>query len=298
MEYIIIGLLLVLIVEVTYGLVGKRLPVFGTRTATPVFVDTSVLIDGRIVAIASSGFIGRPLLIPRSVVGELQYLADNADHDKRARARYGLDVINELQQLSQADVSLYQDGSVAKEGVDERLLKLAKKHSGAVCTIDYNLNKVAVVEGVEVLNINELAKQLRMAHLPGERLMLALTQKGQDTHQAVGHLDDGTMVVVEQAARSIGNTVEIELIRSLQTAAGKMLFAKLVQPKRSTSTAKTPTSRAPAPKKRTVVATEKPAKPAAPKPSRTERLAQKKSQTTSRRKTNEDSLIELLNQQD
>jgi hypothetical protein len=159
----------------------------------------------------------------------LQFLADNADHDKRARARYGLDVVRDLQAMPEVTVEILQDGSKAEEGVDERLLSLAKKHNAAVCTIDYNLNKVAVVEGIAVLNVNELAQSLRMAYLPGEKMLLELVQKGQDSHQAVGYLTDGTMVVVEHSNKLIGQTVEIEFIRSLQTAAGKMMFAKRVE---------------------------------------------------------------------
>lgn len=223
-ELIIVAVLLVLLAEVTY-LVAK-LPRQSNSKKRLIFVDTSVLIDGRIMAVAESGFIGDTLAIPRSVIGELQFLADNADPDKRARARHGLDIARELQQLSSVEVVLFQDGSKAEEGVDERLLNLAKKHGGAICTIDYNLNKVAAVEGIAVCNVNELAKNLRMAYLPGEKLNLELVQKGQDSHQAVGYLPDGTMVVVEQASAQIGQTVEVEFIRSLQTAAGKMMFAK------------------------------------------------------------------------
>jgi uncharacterized protein YacL len=227
-QLIIVAVLLVLLAEVTY-LVAK-LPRTNTSKKRLIFIDTSVLIDGRILPVAASGFIGDTLAIPRSVIGELQFLADNADAEKRSRARHGLDVARELQELDGIDVQLFQDGSKAEEGVDERLLNLAKKHGGAICTIDYNLNKVAVVEGITVCNVNELAKNLRMAYLPGEKMMLELVQKGQDSHQAVGHLQDGTMVVVEHASGQIGQTVEIEFIRSLQTAAGKMMFAKRVEP--------------------------------------------------------------------
>lgn len=190
-------------------------------------IDTSVLIDGRIVTIAKSGFMNDTLVIPRSVVGELQFLADNGDSDKRARARMGLDVITELQATPGITVELLQDGSKASEGVDDRLISLAKANGASICTIDYNLNKVAVVEGIRVLNINELAQGLRLAHLPGEKINVDLVQKGQDSHQGVGYLSDGTMVVVENASSHIGNSVEVEIIRSLQTAAGKMMFAKL-----------------------------------------------------------------------
>jgi len=224
---VIIAVLLVLLGEVTY-LVAK-LPRQTNSKKRMIFVDTSVLIDGRIIAVAKSGFIGDTLTVPRSVIGELQFLADNADHEKRGRARYGLDVVKDLQEMAEVDVLILQDGSKAEEGVDERLLKLAKKHGGAICTIDYNLNKVATVEGIMVLNVNELAQSLRMAYLPGEKIMLELVQKGQDSHQAVGYLPDGTMVVVEHANKNIGQKVEVEFIRSLQTAAGKMMFAKRVE---------------------------------------------------------------------
>lgn len=226
-QLLIVGVLLVLLAEVTYLVVKLPRQVNGKKKY--IFVDTSVLIDGRIIPIAASGFIGDTLAIPRSVIGELQFLADNADPEKRSRARHGLDVAKELQSLETVKAELFQDGSKAEEGVDERLLNLAKKHGGSICTIDYNLNKVAAVEGIQVCNVNELAKNLRMAYLPGEKMMLELAQKGQDNHQAVGYLKDGTMVVVEQAASFIGKTVEIEFIRSLQTAAGKMMFAKRVE---------------------------------------------------------------------
>ncbi len=227
MDIIIIVVLLAIATETTY-LVTKTGRLQTHRTDKPIFVDTSVLIDGRIIAIAQSGFITGKLSIPRSVVGELQLLADQGDHDKRMRARHGLDVVNELQALPQVRVEIFNDGTRAEEGVDNRLLSLAKKYHGSICTIDFNLNKVAQVERIAVLNVNDLAMNLRMAYLPGERMLLELLQKGNDGHQAVGHLKDGTMVVVEQASSMIGKTVEIEFIRSLQTAAGKMMFARLV----------------------------------------------------------------------
>jgi uncharacterized protein YacL len=224
----LLAVTLIILGEVTYLL--AKLPRTSIKTKNrAILVDTSVLMDGRIIAIAGTGFIGGTLVIPRSVVGELQFLADNADADKRARARRGLDVVTELQHMSGVEVELLQDGSKAEEGVDERLLTLAKRHTAAICTIDYNLNKVAAVEGIQVLNINELAQSMRMSHLPGEQLVLELVQKGQDSHQAVGYLPDGTMVVVEQSSSLIGQQVHIEVVRSLQTAAGKMMFAKKVE---------------------------------------------------------------------
>lgn len=280
METLIIILLLVVAAEVTY-LTISNFKMFGRTSQSPIFVDTSVLIDGRIVSIAQSGFMSRTLYIPRSVVGELQFLADNADSDKRARARHGLDIINELQALTTVKTEIFQDGTRAKEGVDNRLLELAKKHNGSICTIDYNLNKVAVVEGIDVLNVNDLAKTLRMAYLPGEKTMLELTQKGNDSHQGVGHLPDGTMVVVEQGGQLVGKLVEIEFIRSLQTAAGKMMFAKLVN---------VPEKKAPRNKnqQRTNI----------PSPAGQHKQSQKSNQSrkqNNRYRSPEDSLIELAN---
>ncbi len=227
LELLIVAVTVVILAEVTYLL--AKLPKTSVKAKDrAILVDTSVVMDGRIVGVARSGFIGGTLVIPRSVIGELQFLADNADADKRARARYGLDVVKELQDMDDVKVELLQDGSRTEHGVDERLLELAKQHNAVICTIDYNLNKVAVVEGIKVLNLNELAQGLRMAHLPGEHMRLELVQKGNDSHQAVGYLTDGTMVVVEQSVAMIGQTVEVEVIRSLQTAAGKMMFAKRV----------------------------------------------------------------------
>ena len=298
---------LIILGEVSYLL--ARLPRNTLKTkGRALLVDTSVLMDGRITAVAKTGFIGDTLVIPRSVVGELQFLADHADSDKRARARYGLDVVTELQAMDEVEVELLQDGSKAREGVDERLLSLAKQHGAWLLTIDYNLNKVAAVEGIGVLNMNELAQSIRMAHLPGEHLTLALLQKGQDAHQAVGHLPDGTMVVVEQASSQLGRTCEVEIIRNLQTAAGKMIFAKLVkkpvvqpakarsaeassgkavaqeesatQPSTQPKSAKTSRSRQPARARTTTAPAEKTDKkhdqPASSQPQRTARVAHEK----------------------
>ena len=193
-----------------------------------VLVDTSILIDGRFLAVAKTGFINFDILIPRSVVGELQILADGGDDEKRTRARYGLDIISALQDEKGLNVSILADGNSAKEGVDNRLLNLAKKMNAAILTADYNLNKVAKVEGIEVLNINELVQSVRADFLPGEKLMLEITGRGNEKKQGVGHLPDGTMVVVENAESLVGTTCEVEFIRSLQTAAGKMMFARPV----------------------------------------------------------------------
>lgn len=227
-DLILLAVTLLILGEVSYLL--ARLPKNSIKSKDrAILVDTSVLMDGRIVPVAQTGFIGGTLVIPRSVIGELQFLADHADADKRARARYGLDVVTELQAMERVNVELLQDGSHAREGVDDRLLKLAKQYGAVIMTLDYNLNKVAAVEGTEVLNLNELAQSIRMEHLPGEKITLELIQKGQDAHQGVGYLPDGTMVVVEQASAQIGQTLNVEIIRNLQTAAGRMIFAKKIE---------------------------------------------------------------------
>lgn len=280
-QTLIITLLVIILAELTY-LVYKqaysRLSV--DKRTRQVFIDTSVLMDGRIITVAATGFLGGDtLVIPRSVIGELQLLADNADHDKRERARRGLDIVNQLQQESSVSVEIMPDSANAREGVDNRLLELAKRFDGTLCTIDYNLQKVATVEGVSVLNINELAQGLRMSYLPGERVTLDLQQKGQDNHQGVGYLPDGTMVVVEQASSLIGKNVEVEFIRALQTAAGRMMFAKLVVKKTSTSRREA---------RRAI-----PSKPAAAQPA--PQRPPKKQQKSSPRRDRESELIELMN---
>ena len=196
------------------------------KTKDSILLDTSVLIDGRIVAIARSGLISAKLIVLRSVVRELQFMADKADHDKRERARFGLDVIEQLQGLGTVHVQVIDDGVTSQSGVDEQLMNLAQKWQARLCTIDYNLNKSARVQGVQIININELAHALRVTYLPGETLEVKLQQPGQDSHQAVGYLDDGTMVVVDNAKPFIGQTLTVEATRVLQTAAGKMMFAR------------------------------------------------------------------------
>ncbi len=232
-QLIVISLLVLIFLQTswqTYALLKKR----QQNSGQSIYIDSSVLMDGRIISIAKTGFFPGTLVIPRSVIGEMQFLADNGDTEKRERARRGLDTAKELQSLEMVNVEILQDGSRAEEGVDDRLLSLAKKYGGAVCTIDFNLNKVAQVEGVPVLNINELARELRMSYLPGDSMRLELTSRGSDSHQAVGHLADGTMVVVERAVGLVGTNVDIEVVRSIQTAAGRMMFAKLKSPKKKT----------------------------------------------------------------
>lgn len=323
-DIVLLAVTLLILGEVSYLL--AKLPRTTMKAKTrPILIDTSVLMDGRIVNLAATGFMGGTLVVPRSVIGELQFLADNADADKRARARQGLDIVSELQNMKNVEVELLQDGSKAEEGVDERLLTLAKRHNAVICTLDYNLNKVAVVEGIQVLNINELAQSLRMRHLPGEQMLIELTQKGQDAHQGIGHLPDGTMVVVEQASGLIGKSVQVEVVRSLQTAAGRMMFAKRVdlkQPSRKPATtaprehkARTNAGRKPAQSQSrasTVAPVTRPAgeqtspqKVTQPKPNhkpiqkpaqRTPQKGPQNARRTGKRVDHESALVELINQ--
>jgi uncharacterized protein YacL len=190
-------------------------------------VDTSGLIDGRIIDIVGSGFVPPRLIIPQFVVAELQFLADQGDAYKRERARYGLDVVRRLQDMRQTEVVIKPGMARGIKEVDDKLVALAKKAGAMLYTTDFNLNQVAQIEGVRVLNVNELAQGLRAMHLPGEKRDIKITQVGQDRSQGVGYLEDGTMVVVEQAAKKLNQHVQVEFTRMLQTQAGKMMFATL-----------------------------------------------------------------------
>ena len=203
-----------------------------------VFVDTSTLMDGRILSVAKAGFLGDDVLIPRSVIRELQLLADGSDTDKRARARFGLDIVNELERIELSHVEIYAD-SLERTKVDERLIELAKEYHGIILTNDFNLMKVAATEKIDAININDLAQGLRSEYLPGDKLQVKIISVGSNPHQGVAYLPDGTMVVVDNAERFAGKNqqIEIEFVRYLQTSAGKMMFAKIVErPSRQTKT--------------------------------------------------------------
>lgn len=218
----------VILIETTYLTVMKLRQRSLKVARGSILLDTCSIMDGRIIDVARTGIITAELIIPRSVVRELQLLADKADHDKRVRARRGLDNIRELQRMDSVSVVIINDGLVDAGGVDERLLELAQKYDAAIATTDYNLNKVAKVINVTVINVNELAQMLRAQLLPGETAEIELIQPGANREQAVGYLDDGTMVVVEDAKNQIGQKVKVEIVRSLQTEAGRMMFAKKV----------------------------------------------------------------------
>jgi uncharacterized protein YacL len=196
--------------------------------AAPKILDTSVIIDGRIADIMKTGFIEGQIVIPEFVLVELRHIADSSDSLKRNRGRRGLDILNKIQE--EYGVEIYN--STAEKSLDEipevdvKLLKLAQIMNGKVVTNDFNLNKVAGIKGVEVLNINELANTLKPVVLPGEEMVLSLVKEGKENNQAVAYLDDGTMIVVEDGKRFIGQTIKVIVTSVLQTSAGRMIFAK------------------------------------------------------------------------
>ncbi|HOP79623.1 MAG TPA: TRAM domain-containing protein [Armatimonadota bacterium] len=194
----------------------------------PKLLDTNVIIDGRIADICKAGFVEGPIFIPRFVLEELQQIADSSDLLKRARGRRGLDILNGMQQEMSLQIQTYEAGNGGHaEDVDGRLVELAKELNGAIVTNDYNLNKVAGLQGVKVLNVNELANALKPVVLPGEEMSILIIKEGKEQNQGVGYLDDGTMVVVEGAKKYTGETLDVIVTSVLQTAAGKMIFANM-----------------------------------------------------------------------
>ena len=195
-------------------------------SAAPKMLDTSVLIDGRIYDICKAGFLEGPLVAPAFVLDELRHIADSADSLRRNRGRRGLDVLARLQEEAESRVRIVEKDYPDAEEVDVKLLRLARDLGGAVLTNDYNLNKVAGVTGVRVLNINELAGALRPAVLPGEEMTVQVIREGKEPGQGVAYLEDGTMVVVENGRRRMGEKLEIEVTTVLQTSAGRMIFGR------------------------------------------------------------------------
>ena len=238
--YIILGYLGIVIAtkkgkDIRGSLLNWRLSGSGTgkggktkSDATPKILDTSVIIDGRIADIMKTGFIEGQIVIPEFVLVELKHIADSSDALKRNRGRRGLDILNKIQ--NEYGVEIYN--STGEKSLDEipevdvKLLKLAQIMNGKVVTNDFNLNKVAGIKGVDVLNINELANTLKPVVLPGEEMILSLVKEGKENNQAVAYLDDGTMIVVEDGKRFIGQTIKVIVTSVLQTSAGRMIFAK------------------------------------------------------------------------
>lgn len=189
-------------------------------------LDTSVIIDGRIADIAETGFLDGVLVIPQFVLRELQLVADSADSLKRNRGRRGLDILQRIQKMAHLNVQIVEDDFPHVREVDMKLIELAKIFDCKIITNDFNLNKVAQLHGVEVLNINELANSLKPIVLPGEIMRVFVLKEGKEYNQGVAYLDDGTMVVVDNAKRMISKTIDITVTSVLQTTAGKMIFGK------------------------------------------------------------------------
>jgi uncharacterized protein YacL len=189
-------------------------------------LDTSVIIDGRIADIADTGFLDGIVVIPQFVLRELQLVADSADSLKRNRGRRGLDILQRLQKIVTVSVQIVEDDFPTIREVDLKLIELAKMYEAKIITNDFNLNKVAQLQGVEVLNINELANALKPIVLPGESMRVFILKEGKEYNQGVAYLDDGTMVVVDNARKLIGKNVDIAVTSVLQTTAGKMIFGK------------------------------------------------------------------------
>jgi uncharacterized protein YacL len=200
----------------------------GEKTSKHSFkiLDTSVIIDGRIADIAETGFLDGALVIPQFVLRELQLVADSADSMKRNRGRRGLDILQRVQKMPQLNVQIVEDDFPNVRDVDMKLIELAKLYDCKIVTNDFNLNKVAQLHGVDVLNINELANALKPVVLPGELMRVFILKEGKEYNQGVAYLDDGTMVVVDNAKRMISKTIDISVTSVLQTTAGKMIFGR------------------------------------------------------------------------
>lgn len=192
----------------------------------PKILDTSVIIDGRILDICKTGFIEGPLIIPEFVLEELQHIADSSDALKRNRGRRGLDILNKIQKEVDIEVIINDSKFDDVKEVDSKLLKLTQQFKGRVITNDYNLNKVAEVQGIPVLNINDLANAVKPVVIPGEEMIVQVVKDGKEQNQGLAYLDDGTMIVVESGRKFIGETIDVVVTSVLQTSAGRMIFAK------------------------------------------------------------------------
>ncbi|MCL2371348.1 hypothetical protein FWC63_01210 [Candidatus Saccharibacteria bacterium] len=192
-----------------------------------VLVDTSILMDGRVLGVARTGLVGDYLLVMDSTLKEMQLLADGSDSEKRTRARAGMATLEKLKEIPDLKLRIISAPANIKK-VDDALLVVAKRRRAMIMTNDFNLGQVAHAEGIKTINMNDLGQNLRVEHLPGEKVTLSLSQKGSGARQAVGYLDDGTMVVVDDAEDYVGERVEVEVTRFFQTQAGRMMFAKLI----------------------------------------------------------------------
>lgn len=190
-------------------------------------IDTSVIIDGRIVDVCEAGFLEGTFIIPQFILQELQHIADSADSLRRTRGRRGLDILHKIQKISSITVKIVDEDFPKIKEVDSKLVALARMMGAKIITNDFNLNKVAELQGVTVLNLNELANAVKPVVLPGERMNIFIAKEGKESNQGVGYLDDGTMVVVDNARKTINKQVDVVVTSVLQTTAGRMIFAKL-----------------------------------------------------------------------
>jgi uncharacterized protein YacL len=190
-------------------------------------LDTSVIIDGRIADISDTGFLQGNLIVPRFVLDELQYIADSSDSMKRSRGRRGLDILNRMQRSVGVNIEISDQDFPKLKGVDAKLVALAKKINAKIVTNDFNLNKVAELQGIRILNVNELANALKPVVLPGETMTVKVIKEGKETGQGVAYLDDGTMIIVDNAQKHQGSNVEVLVTSVLQTTAGRMIFSEL-----------------------------------------------------------------------
>lgn len=191
----------------------------------PLILDTSVIIDGRILDLVQTGFLVGKVIVPKFVLEELHLISDSADSLKRNKGRRGLEILNDLKTAKDTKVEVIEDDFKAESDVDSKIIRLAKKYNGRLMTVDYNLNRVAQIQNVTVLNINELNNALRPVAIPGEMMKIHIIQQGKDDGQGVGYLEDGTMVVVEGGDRFIGKEKDVVVTRVFQTVAGKMIFS-------------------------------------------------------------------------
>jgi uncharacterized protein YacL len=229
----IVSIVIYSIITLFFGYTGLRVGLKqrlvslarGGSGAAPKLLDTSVIVDGRILEIVEAGFIEGPLLVPKFVLKELQTIADSADSMRRARGRRGLEVLNRLREVSGRLEIVEKD--TPERDVDSKLISLAQTMGAPVLTNDYNLNRVAKLQGVSILNVNELANAVKPVVLPGEEMTVSIVKDGKEQSQGVGYLDDGTMIVVENGRKLIGETVGVNVTSVLQTAAGRMIFARL-----------------------------------------------------------------------
>jgi uncharacterized protein YacL len=192
-----------------------------------ILLDTSAIIDGRVTDIFKTGFLAGRLVVPRFILLELQRLADSEDDTKRQRGRRGMEILKTMQKDPVVDVRIHEDDLTGPESVDTKLVKLSKMMDGRICTTDFNLSRIASIQGIEMLNINDLVNAVKPVVFTGEELEIKLLKEGKEANQAIGYLEDGTMVVVSDGRRGLGQTVKVYVTSALQTQAGRMIFAKM-----------------------------------------------------------------------